>query len=317
MNQIKENPFPYTMDNKRYHTLNYYFKNKYHQKIAKIPLHAGFTCPNRDGTKAYGGCTFCSEKGSGDSILAFGSELKLQYELGLNRMKHKWPDCIGFAYFQSYTNTYADFDTIKNLYDPFFSDDSIKGISIATRADCLSEETIQYIIEQSSKKETWIELGLQSIHEQTMEACNRKHDTQIVFDMVQRFKGTPVKTCLHIMNSLPGESKEDMIESARQVGLSGCDAIKIHMLHIIEGSAMAEDYKKNPFPLLSREDYVDVVVKQLEVLPAEMIIERLTGDGIAADLIAPMWTIKKTIVTNEIDKRMVELDTYQGKNYRD
>lgn len=317
MNQIINNPFPYSMDNKRYHTLNYYFKNKYHQKIAKIPLHAGFTCPNRDGKKGVGGCTFCSDMGSGDSIVAFGADLKIQYELGLARMRHKWPDCIGFAYFQSYTNTYADFETIKNLYDPFFDDDNIQGVCVATRADCLSEETIQYFIEQSKKKETWIELGLQSVHEHTMEACNRQHNTQIVFDMVNKFKNTPVKTCVHIMNSLPGESKADMIETARQVGKSGCDAIKIHMLHIIEGTQMAKEYKESPFPLLSREEYVDVVVQQLELLPPEMIIERLTGDGMAKDLIAPEWTIKKTIVTNEIDKRMVEWDTYQGKNYRD
>ena len=311
-----QNPYPYSLDNKRYQTINYYFKTKYNHKVAKVPLHAGFTCPNRDGTKGINGCTFCSGKGSGDSILGFHEDLMKQYELGLERMRHKWPNCYGFAYFQSFTNTYAPLSILQSIYDPFYENDDVKGVCIATRADCLTDDTIEYLSQKAVEKETWIEIGLQSIHEKTMEACNRCHTTQEVWDVLDKLKNTPIKTCIHLMNSLPGETKEDMLETVKQVSLHRPDAVKIHMLHIIEGTKMAKDYKDNPFPLLSLEEYVDVVVDQLELLPPDCIIERLTGDGMAKDLIAPLWTIKKTIVTNEIDKLMAKKDTWQGKKYQ-
>lgn len=306
------NPYPYSNDNKRYQTINYYFRNKYHQKVAKIPLNAGFTCPNRDGFKGTGGCTFCSSMGSGDSILCFDDSLQKQYQEGLKRMQNKWPDCIGFAYFQSYSNTYAPLFILKKIYDPFFKNPNIPGVAIATRADCLNDEIIDYL--NSQNKEVWLELGLQSVHEDTMEKCNRKHSTQIVFDWLDKLKDTNIKTCVHIINGLPGENKQDMLETVKQIAKHPVDAIKIHMLHLIEGTQMAKKYEKEPFHILTLEEYVDIVVDQLELLPQEVIIERLTGDGIAKDLIEPKWTIKKTIVTNEIDKLMVKRNTWQGKH---
>lgn len=308
-----KNPYPFSLDNKRYQTMNYYFKTQYNQKIAKVPLNANFTCPNRDGTKSTGGCTFCSSKGSGDSVLQFDADVQSQYDIGLKRMQHKWPDCKGFAYFQSYSNTYAPLKVLKKLYDPFYERNDVLGICIATRADCLEDEVIDYFSKQSEKKETWIELGLQSIHEKTMEACNRAHSTQLVFDKIEKCKQKNLKVCVHIMNSLPYESKEQMIETARCVSHSRCDAIKIHMLHLLKNTKMGQDYLNCPFPLLSLEQYVDVVICQLEVLREDIIIERLTGDGMANDLIAPDWTLKKTIVYNEIDKEMVKRNTWQGK----
>lgn len=310
------NPYPYSLDNKRYQTINYYFKTKYNQKVAKIPLNAGFTCPNRDGKVGIGGCTFCSDKGSGDSILGFKEDLFTQYEIGLERMRKKWPNCLGFAYFQSYSNTYASLDIIKKIYDPFYDREDVQGVCIATRADCLSQEIIDYFAEKAAIKETWIELGLQSIHEQTMNACNRGHSTQMVFDWLDQLSSTPIKTCVHIMNSLPYESKEMMVDTIIQLSKHPFDAIKIHMLHLIKGTSMAKLYETKPFPLLSLEEYVDVVIEQLEHLPQECIIERLTGDGMAKDLIAPLWTIKKTIVTNEIDKEMYRRNTWQSKKYQ-
>lgn len=311
-----QNPYPYSLDNKRYQTINYYFKTKYRHKVAKVPLNAGFTCPNRDGTKSFGGCTFCSGKGSGDSILGFHDDLMHQYTIGLERMRKKWPDCYGFAYFQSFTNTYAPLPILKAIYDPFYENEDVKGICIATRADCLTEETIEYLSSKAKEKETWIEIGLQSIHEKTMVACNRQHSTKEVWDALDRLKDTPIKSCIHLMNSLPGESKDDMLETVKEVSYRHPNAVKIHMLHIIEGTKMADDYKQKAFPLLSLEEYVDVVVDQLELLAPDCIIERLTGDGMAKDLIAPLWTIKKTIVTNEIDKLMVKKNTWQGKKYQ-
>lgn len=306
-----KNPFPFSNDNKRYYTINYYFKQKYNNKVAKIPLNAGFTCPNRDGTKGIGGCTFCSSMGSGDSILCFDESLKKQYEEGLLRMQKKWPNCLGFAYFQSYSNTYADLDVLKKVYDPFLKKTDIKGICIATRADCLNDEIVQYL--NSSNKEIWIELGLQSVHEQTMEMCNRKHSTKVVFDWLDKLKNTNIKTCVHIINGLPNETKEDMLETVRQLSIHNPDGIKIHMLHLIQGTQMAKEYENQPFHILTLEEYVDIVVDQLELLPQNCIIERLTGDGLAKDLIEPKWTIKKTIVVNEIDKLMVKRNTWQGK----
>ncbi len=310
------NPFPYSDDNKRYYTMNYYFKHSFGRKIAKVPLHAGFTCPNRDGTKGYNGCTFCSSKGSGDSILLYESTLPQQYEQGLVRMHNKWPDCLGFAYFQSFTNTYADLETLKRIYDPFYEMENVHGIAIATRPDCLSQNSIEYFAEKAGHKETWIEIGLQSVNDKTMEACNRHHTTAEVWQTLEKLKKTPIKTCLHIINSLPGETQEDMLETARQVAVHHPTAIKIHMLHLIKGTQMAQTYKKQPFKLMSRDEYVDTVIKQLEILPEDMIIERLTGDGLAPELIEPLWTIKKTIVLNEIDKKMARENTWQSKYYK-
>ena len=307
------NPFPYSDDNKRYHTINYYFKHKYNTKVAKVPLHAGFTCPNRDGSKGIGGCTFCSEKGSGDSILAFSQDLLTQYQVGLERMRQKWPDCLGFAYFQSFTNTYAPLSQLKEIYDPFIENEDIPGLAIATRADCLDQEKIDYFAKASEKKEIWIELGLQSTNENTMRKVNRGHDNQVVWDILEKLKDTDIHVCVHLMNGLPYETREDMLQSAKEVASKDVDAIKIHMLHLIQGTKMAKDYEQSPFPLLTREEYVEIVVRQLEFFKPEVIIERLTGDGIASDLIEPQWTIKKTIVLNEIDKLMAKENTWQGK----
>ncbi|MBP3853394.1 MAG: TIGR01212 family radical SAM protein [Erysipelotrichaceae bacterium] len=308
-----KNPFRYSDDNKRYHTINYYFRHKYHQKVAKIPLHAGFTCPNRDGYKGTGGCLFCSEKGSGDSILNYGDQLKEQYRAGLELMRKKWPDCLGFAYFQSFTNTYADLVALQSVYDPFVNDPAIPGLSIATRADCLDEACIRYLSKAAEKKEIWLELGLQSANEQTMQQMNRCHDNAVVESVLKRLESTPIHTCVHLINGFPRETKDDMIRSAQWIAQRPVDAVKIHMLHIIKGSPLADIYQKEPFPLLSRQEYVDVVVAQLEQLPETVIIERLTGDAMAKDLIAPAWTMKKTIVLNEIDKKMARENTWQGK----
>ena len=296
----------------RYYSYSRFIKEYFGKKLYKICIDGGFTCPNRDGSKGTGGCTFCSSMGSGDSILCFDDSLQKQYKEGLKRMQNKWPDCIGFAYFQSYSNTYAPLETLKKVYDPFFKNPDIPGVAIATRADCLSDEIIDYL--NSQNKEVWLELGLQSVHESTMERCNRKHSTQIVFDWLDKLKSTNIKTCVHIINGLPNESKSDMLETVKQISKHPIDAIKIHMLHLIEGTQMAKEYKEHPFHILTLEEYVDIVVDQLELLPQEVIVERLTGDGIAKDLIEPKWTIKKTIVTNEIDKLMVKRNTWQGKN---
>lgn len=307
----QQNPFPFSDDNKRYKTWNYYLQHRFGHKCYKVPLNAGFTCPNRDGTKASGGCTFCSALGSGEFAGHSDEDLLVQYHNGCVMMERKWPNAKTIPYFQSFTNTYGPLEKIKACIEPFLQREEVVAIAIATRADCLSEECLHYLNECALTKEIWIELGLQSIHDTTALAINRAHTYQDFLNAVERLRHTRLKVCVHLMNGLPNETPAMMLQSAEAIGKLPIHAVKIHMLHLIHGTAMA----KESFPLLTQEEYVDLVVRQLEVLNPDIILQRLTGDGIVDQLIGPSWTIKKTIVLNEIDKRMVKLNTWQGKAY--
>lgn len=308
------NPFPYSNDNKRYHTWNYYLKQTFHQKVFKVALNANFSCPNRDGTCAYGGCTFCSSLGSGDYAGNIHDDLNIQFELGKANMLKKWPNGMAMPYFQAYTNTYADLTTLKNTFQPFV-ERGIPALCIATRADCLETSKIAYLQSLTDSCEVWIELGLQSIHDETAKRVNRGHTYTQFLDCVQRLAHTDIKICVHIINSLPYETTEMMLKSAQMIGMLPIHAVKIHMLHIMENTKLALQYKEQPFPMLSKEAYIDLVVDQLEVLPPSIIIQRLTGDGVKEELIAPHWTLKKVNILNDIDKMMVKRNTWQGKRF--
>lgn len=236
-----------------------------------------------------------------------------QYEQGLSVMQRKWPDCQGIAYFQAFTNTYGPMEKLKQCFSPFIQREDVCAIAIATRADCLEDEKIAYLCKLAKEKEVWVELGLQSIHDHTAALINRGHDFSEFRSCVERLASTPLHVCVHLINSLPMETKSQMIESARIVGSLPIEAVKIHMLHLVKGTQLAKQYEKNPFPLLTMEEYVDVVISQLELLPPEIIIQRLTGDGILSDLLAPFWTTHKVQVLNEIDKAMAKRNTWQGK----
>lgn len=309
----QKNPFPYSFDNKRYHTWNYYLKNKYQQKVFKVPLNANFSCPNRDGTRGVGGCTFCGSLGSGEYAGNIHDDLAKQFSDVYEVMKRKWPTGLPMAYFQAYTNTYAPLEKLKEYFTPFIEREDILGIAIATRADCLEDDKIAYLQSLTKKKEIWIELGLQSIHDKTAIETNRGHDYATFLNCIERLKNTDLKICVHIINSLPNEDEQMMLETAKQVGQLPIHAVKLHMLHVCEGTKMGEIYKKDPFPLYSLEQYIDIIIKQLEVLPPEIIIQRLTGDAVKELLIAPKWTLNKTNVLNSIDKEMVKRNTWQGK----
>lgn len=309
----QKNPFPYSFDNKRYHTWNYYLKNKYQQKVFKVPLNANFSCPNRDGTRGVGGCTFCGSLGSGEYAGNIHDDLAKQFSDVYEVMKRKWPTGLPMAYFQAYTNTYAPLEKLKEYFTPFIEREDILGIAIATRADCLEDDKIAYLQSLTNKKEIWIELGLQSIHDKTAIETNRGHDYATFLNCIERLKNTDLKICVHIINSLPNEDEQMMLETAKQVGQLPIHAVKLHMLHVCKGTKMGEDYKKNPFPLFTLEQYIDIIIKQLEVLPPEIIIQRLTGDAVKELLIAPKWTLNKTNVLNSIDKEMVKRNTWQGK----
>lgn len=309
------NPFPYSLDNKRYHTFNYYLKSTYHHKTAKVMLDGGFTCPNRDGTKGYGGCTFCSLKGSGDSNFYADHQIVEQFAKNKAIMQRKWPDCLLIPYFQSFSNTYGPLDKIKSMTEPFLSMADVPAITYATRCDCLSDEVIAYLDALTTQKDIWLELGLQTSNDQTALLINRGHSFAEFLSAMAKLKTTKIKTCIHIINGLKGEDKTAMIKTITDISHLSFDAIKIHMLHIVKNTRLADEYLNDPWPLLTREEYIDIVISQLELLSPNVIIERLTGDPVQSDLIAPFWTVKKIDVLNGIDKQMTKMDTYQGKYY--
>ncbi|MEG0177722.1 TIGR01212 family radical SAM protein [Anaerorhabdus sp.] len=308
------NSFIYSDDNKRYYTWNYYLRHRFNSKVYKVTLNAGFTCPNRDGTKGIGGCTFCNELGSGNYTQPSSVDLLNQYNMGKVVMEKKWPNSLTIPYFQSYTNTYGTLDRIKECIEPFLSLDEVVAVAIGTRADCLEQEKLNYLNECSKKKEIWLEIGLQSKYDITANSINRGHSYAEFEDCIKRIKQTNCKICVHIINGLPNETKQMMIETAKVCNNLNVDAVKIHMLHITKNTALARSYLVNPFPILTLEEYIDIVVEQLKVLNSKIIIQRLTGDAIKEELIAPFWTLNKTVVLNEIDKKMARENVIQGMN---
>lgn len=310
------NQFKYSLDNKRYHTYNYYLKNKYHQKVAKVALNADFTCPNRDGSKGYGGCIFCSSSGSGDYAGNVHDHLEKQFQTISQIMKRKWPECAYIAYFQANTNTYGPLDKIKKMIQPFLEKEDIKGIALATRPDCLSEEIVCYLSEVNQTKDVYIELGLQTIHDETSKLINRGHTYQEFLDGLALCRQYNLEVCVHIINGLPFETKEMMIETAKTLGQLDIQALKIHMLFVVKNTKLQQMYENHEFEMLTRQEYIDIVVEQLRYINPEIVLERLTGDGKIDDLIAPMWSIKKVTILNDIDKQMKERDIYQGDLYK-
>lgn len=310
------NQFKYSLDNKRYHTYNYYLKNKYHQKVAKVALNADFTCPNRDGTKGYGGCIFCSSSGSGDYAGNVHDHLEKQFQTISQIMKRKWPECAYIAYFQANTNTYGPLDKIKKMIQPFLEKEDVKGIALATRPDCLNEEIVRYLSEVNQTKDVYIELGLQTIHDQTSKLINRGHTYQEFLDGLALCRQYNLEVCVHIINGLPFETKEMMIETAKTLGQLDIQALKIHMLFVVKNTKLQQMYENHEFEMLPRQEYIDIVVEQLRYINPEIVLERLTGDGKIDDLIAPMWSIKKVTILNDIDKQMKERDIYQGDLYK-
>lgn len=306
------NQFKYSNDNKRYHTFNFYLKNKYHCKVAKVGLNAGFTCPNRDGSKGIGGCIFCSDSGSGDFAGNVHDSLQTQFNQVSQILAHKWPSCKYIAYFQANTNTYGPVEKIKKCIEPFINKKDVVAISIATRPDCLNDDVLEYLNDVNSRCDLWVELGLQTIHDQTGAIINRCHSYQDFLDGLNKLRALNINVCVHIINGLPYETPEMMLETAKIVGKLDIQAIKIHMLYIIENTKLHQLYMKKPFKILDREEYINLVVEQLAYLPENIVIERLTGDGKIDDLIAPLWSIKKVTILNDIDKMMVAKNYFQG-----
>ena len=307
--------FRFTLDNKRYHTYNYFLRTKFGGKVMKISLNGGFTCPNIDGTKGVGGCTYCSSSGSGDFAGDPSLDIHRQFEEVKAMMTNKWEGKY-IAYFQANTNTYAPLSRLKTLYESALSEKDVIGLSIATRADCISEEIADYLKELSEKTYLTVELGLQTIHDKTGERINRCHSYADFLKGYNMIKERGIPVCVHLINGLLGETHEMMVETAREVGKLSPDFVKLHLLHIIKGTKIAEEVERGEFSLMTLPEYVSVSCDQLEVLPQETVIQRVTGDGKKEDLIGPMWSLKKFVVMNEIDKEMVRRNSCQGIHYK-
>ncbi|MFV0255587.1 MAG: TIGR01212 family radical SAM protein [Erysipelotrichaceae bacterium] len=305
-----KNNFKYSNTNKRYHTLSYYFKNKYNSKVAKICLDAGYSCPNRDGSKNSTGCLFCPS----DQLAGFKQpqDLKEQIKQQKQIIQKKWPDCKYQLFFQSYSNTYSDYFTNINNYEIYKKIDNVVSLAIATRVDCLDQDTLDYLNNLSKTIDVYLELGLQTANDTNRQALNCEYTTQDFIDCLNRIKQTNCQVTVHIINGLPNESKDQMIETAKFLNELNIHAIKIHMLHIDKTTPLAKIYLEKPFPILSEDEYTDIVIEQLRHLRAEIVISRLTGDGVKDQLIAPQWSLNKTQVLNTIDKKMQERNVYQG-----
>lgn len=308
-----QNPFQYTDNNKRYHTLDYFYKNKFGKKVCKISLNAGFTCPNKDGTKGYGGCIYCSKLGSGDFAGNKEKDLITQFNDVKKIMKKKWHDALYIGYFQANTNTYAKTEVLKQKYEPILELENVIGLNIATRPDAITEDCLDYLEELSTRTYLTVELGLQTIHEKTTKLINRGHDLECFTNMVKELRKRNINVVVHIINGLPYETKEMMLETVEYLNKLDIQGIKIHMLHIIKDTRLANLYNQEKFHILTKEEYIDIVIEQLERLRPEIIINRITGDPVKEDLIEPTWLLKKFCVLNDIDKEMVKRNSYQGK----
>ena len=303
----------YFTKDKPYNTLTEYYKALYGKKIAKISLNANFTCPNKDGKKGYGGCIFCSKMGSGDFAGDKNKPLKEQYQDVKEIMIKKWPNAGFIAYLQANSNTYSNLDELKRIYEEVLSiDKDIIGLDIATRADCITKEIAAYLGKLNKRKKITVELGLQSASDETKKIINQLECNSEFIEAISLLRKENIEIVLHIINGLPNETKEDMINTIKFINTLDIQGIKFHSLLILEHTKLGQLYKEKPFKILSLEEYVDIVTSQICYLRDDIIIHRLAADGVYSDLIEPKWTRKKMVVMNEIDKKLRKEHLYQG-----
>lgn len=299
----------------RFYSLNQFLRQKHGEKVIKLSIDGGFTCPNRDGRLSTKGCLFCSEKGSGDFTAYQKGSITLQLDEAIKLLSPKWGTTQKYiAYFQSFTNTYASLSVLKEKYEEALSYPGVVGIAIATRPDCLDDEIIAYLHELSNRTHLWIEIGLQTIHESTAKLINRGYDLKCFETAMSKLQAAHIETVVHLIVGLPGESKEDLLTSVKYISKLPLQGVKIHMLHILDNAPLGAYYTKHPFPIMNREDYVPLIGEIVSLLPPHFVIHRLTGDGDGKHLIAPLWTKNKKQVLNEINHYFKVASIYQGKN---
>jgi len=302
---------------KPYNTLNAFYRNKFGKKVFKVSLNGGFTCPNKDGKSGYGGCIYCSDSGSGDFAGNVNLSIDEQFHQVKAMMHHKWSDGLYIAYFQANTNTYASIDKLRLLYETAISlDENVVGLSIGTRCDAFNEDIYDLLSELNEKTYLQVELGLQSIHDKTSEFINRGHSLECFTKAVKELRKRNIEVVVHIINGFHIESKEDMLETVRYLNKLDIQGIKIHLLHVMKNTTLGKLYLKEPFKMLTLEEYVDITTNQIEILNPNIIIHRLTGDAPRDQLIAPLWSLKKFVVMNEIDKILRSKGSHQGILYK-
>ncbi len=301
------------MSNKiRYNSANRFFREKFGDKVIKVALDGGFTCPNRDGTLSYGGCIFCSEKGSGDFAGDRALDIEKQFELSRQKMNKKWKEGKYIAYFQAFTNTYAPLEYLQKIFTKASNLTDVVGIFIATRPDCITEDIAKFLRELNKKIYVCIELGFQTSKEESIKLINRCYENEVFEDCVKMLNKYNIDIIVHTILGLPYESKQDMLNTVKYVSKFNISGIKLQLLHIIKDTALHKLYIKKPFKILTLEEYVDIVVSCIENLPPNIVIHRITGDGDKNTLVEPKWSLNKKVVLNSINKELNIRDTYQG-----
>lgn len=310
--------FPYSDTNKRYHTYSYALKQRFGKKVSRIGLDGGFTCPNLDGEAGVGGCAFC---GGGNSPPFFAKTIPAQFQAGVELMGRKWDTDLHIAYLQNRTNTYfgrgaspeEGLARLREIYDAALSCPGVVGLAVATRPDCLPEAVCDLLADYAGRTYLTVELGLQTIHDETGRRMNRGHGWETFLRGYERLRERGIHTGIHLINGLPGETREMMVESVREAGKLRPHLLKLHMLYVAQGTALMREWAEGRVPLLTKEAFVELVCDQLEQLSPDCILGRLTGDSLPENLLAPMWTLEKRSVLNGIDKEMAKRNSWQGK----
>ncbi len=306
---------PVRWGERRYYALDYYLKETYHEKMYKLSLNGGCTCPNRDGTCGTRGCIFCSEGGSGDFAPEAGISVKDQLAAGKEQVSQKYHGNSYIAYFQAFTNTYAPVSHLRAMFTEAIADPEVKILSIATRPDCLSPEILALLAELNQQKPVWIELGLQTIHETTARFIRRGYGLSVFEEAVRQLRKINITVIVHVILFLPGESEADMLKTITYLNTMPVQGIKLQLLHILENTDLADVYRETPFPVPDMETYFRVLGTCICHLRPDIVIHRLTGDGPKSLLIAPLWTGNKRLVLNSLQKYFREENIWQGKNY--
>ncbi|MGM9965652.1 MAG: TIGR01212 family radical SAM protein [Clostridium sp.] len=301
---------------KRYHSLNYFLRNKFNEKVFKISLDGGFSCPNRDGTISSGGCLFCSESGSGDYAGSRTLSIGKQFCDVKEMMNKKWKEGKYIAYFQAFTNTYAPIEDLRRKYNEAIKQEGVVALAIATRPDCLGDDVLDLLEEINKEVYVWVELGLQTVSDETARKINRGYKLEVYEDAIRRLKERNIDFVTHCIFGLPGETKKDMLKTVEYVAHTGSKGIKFHLLHLMKNTPMVKLYERGELEFMSQDDYIDLICKSISIIPEDMIVHRLTGDSPRDLLIGPMWSLKKWEILNAIDKALVDNGIYQGKDFK-
>jgi radical SAM protein (TIGR01212 family) len=293
-------------------TFNNFLREHFKARVYRVPIDAGFTCPNRDGVRAFGGCTFCDDRGSGAPTIDAELSARQQLQSGIERVRKRFKAQKFLAYFQAFTNTYAPVDALRRLYDLALEEPDVVGLCIGTRPDCMDDDVLDLLAEYHEKTFVWLEVGLQSAVNRTLDLINRGHSAEEFFDAIKRAQKRGLLLATHLMFGLPGESRDEMLDTVKQIAHSGIQGVKIHQLCIYKGTPMALQYERGELQLMSEDDYVELVVDALEILSPDQIIMRLIAEGSKDEIIAPVWALDKAPVMERINQTMIDRGSKQG-----